>query len=114
MLCLCGKSVLYVSPTHALVRQVEKDLTERVGQIETAKSIEDISLDDDIDVLPPISVVTPERCFALLSFALKIFSNVGLLIFDEFQGSSLCKRCQYTIILFKNSHLVRDLTLKSS
>lgn len=78
-----GKSVLYLAPTHALVSQVEKDLTERLGQIETAKSIEDISLDDDIDVLPPISVVTPERCFALLSFAPEIFSNIGLLVFDE-------------------------------
>lgn len=78
-----GKSVLYLAPTHALVSQVEKDLNERVGGIETARSIEDISLDDVIEVLPAISVVTPERCFALLTFAPEIFTNVGLLVFDE-------------------------------
>jgi hypothetical protein len=65
MLCFCGKSVFYLAPTHAFVSQVEKDLTKRVGKIETAKTIEDVS-SDDIDVLPPISVVTPERCLGLL------------------------------------------------
>jgi superfamily II DNA or RNA helicase len=78
-----GKTVLYLAPTHALVSQVERDLNERVGNIETAQSIEDISLDENIEKLPAISVVTPERCFALLTFAPEIFENVGLLVFDE-------------------------------
>jgi superfamily II DNA/RNA helicase len=78
-----GKSVLYLAPTHALVSQVEHDLNERMGGLEQAKSIDDISLDDNLEVLPSISVVTPERCFALLTFAPGLFSNVGLLVFDE-------------------------------
>jgi len=81
---LCaGKKVLYLAPTHALVSQVEHDLNERVGKIENAHSIEDISLDDNIENLPAISVATPERCFALLTFAPEIFEDVGLLVFDE-------------------------------
>lgn len=78
-----GKSVLYLAPTHALVSQVEHDLNERMGCLEKAESIEDISLDDNLEVLPSISVATPERCFALLTFTPELFSNVGLLVFDE-------------------------------
>jgi len=77
------KCVLYLAPTHALVSQIERDLNQRLGNIEKATSIEDISLDDDVKTLPAISVVTPERCFALLTFAPEIFENVGLLVFDE-------------------------------
>ncbi len=77
------KSVLYLAPTHALVSQIERDLNQRVGHIQSAESIEDISLDDNIEKLPAISVATPERCFALLTFAPEIFENVGLLVFDE-------------------------------
>jgi hypothetical protein len=79
-----GRTVLYLAPTHALVGQVERDLNERVGAIARAKSIEDISLDDAVDTLPDLAVVTPERCFALLTFAPELFESVGLMVFDEF------------------------------
>jgi len=78
-----GKTVLYLAPTHALVGQVERDLNDRVSGIASAQSIEDISLDDAIESLPDVAVVTPERCFALLTFAPSLFSRVGLLVFDE-------------------------------
>lgn len=79
-----GKTVLYLAPTHALVGQVENDLNERVVGLAKARSIEEISLDETIQTLPDIAVVTPERCFALLTFAPEIFASVGLLVFDEF------------------------------
>ena len=79
-----GKTVLYLAPTHALVSQVERDLNERVGDIVTAESVEDTASVDDLRVLPSLAVLTPERCFALLTFAPELFDSVGLLVFDEF------------------------------
>lgn len=79
-----GRTVLYLAPTHALVGQVEHDLNARVAGIASARSIEEVSLDDAVDVLPDLAVATPERCLALLTFAPHLFANVGLLAFDEF------------------------------
>ena len=79
-----GRTVLYLAPTHALVGQVERDLNLRIAGIARAVSIEDISLNDVVETLPDLAVVTPERCFALLTFAPHLFANVGLLVFDEF------------------------------
>ncbi len=79
-----GKTVLYLAPTHALVSQIEDDLNKRVVGVSKAVSIEDVSLDEAIQALPDIAVVTPERCFALLTFAPELFANVGLFVFDEF------------------------------
>ena len=79
-----GRTVLYLAPTHALVGQVERDLNARIAGIARAGSIEDISLDDLIETLPDLAVATPERCFALLTFAPHLFAKVGLIVFDEF------------------------------
>jgi superfamily II DNA/RNA helicase len=78
-----GKTVLYLAPTHALVGQVERDLNERVGGLATAESVDDTTVEDILPALPTLAVVTPERCFALLTFAPELFVNVGLLVFDE-------------------------------
>lgn len=79
-----GKTVLYLAPTHALVSQIEDDLNKRVVGVAKAVSIEDVSLDEAVQALPDIAVVTPERCFALLTFSPELFTNVGLFVFDEF------------------------------
>lgn len=79
-----GKTVLYLAPTHALVSQIEDDLNKRLVSIAKAQSIENMGLDEAVQTLPDIAVVTPERCFALLTFAPSLFANVGLLTFDEF------------------------------
>lgn len=79
-----GQTVLYLAPTHALVSQIEDDLNRRVVGLSKAESIENFSLDETIQTLPDIAVVTPERCFALLTFAPELFANVGLFVFDEF------------------------------
>lgn len=82
---LCaGESVVYLAPTHALVDQVESDLSAQIGSLETVSVVEDVTLDELGDRLPAFSVMTPERCLALLGFAPKLFSTVGLLVFDEF------------------------------
>lgn len=78
-----GKTVLYLAPTHALVGQVECDLNERIGGLATAESVDDTTVEEILPALPTLAVVTPERCFALLTFAPELFTNVGLLVFDE-------------------------------
>lgn len=81
---LCsGKTVVYLAPTHALVNQVERDLNERLGDLARASSVEESLLEEIGQHLPDIAVLTPERCFALLTFAPLLFKNVGLLVFDE-------------------------------
>ena len=78
-----GKTVVYLAPTHALVGQVERDLNERVGGLAVAESVDDTTVEDILPALPTLAVVTPERCFSLLTFAPELFANVGLLVFDE-------------------------------
>ena len=81
---LCGgKTVVYLAPTHALVNQVEHDLNERLTNLARAKSVEESLLEEIGQHLPDIAVLTPERCFALLTFAPELFKQVGLLVFDE-------------------------------
>ncbi len=79
-----GKTVLYLAPTHALVSQVEFDLNERLSELAVAQSLDELTLDETVERLPDIAVMTPEKCFALLTFAPHLFENVGLLVFDEF------------------------------
>lgn len=82
---LCsGESVVYLAPTHALVDQVETDLSAQIGELEVVSVVEDVALEELGDKLPPFSVMTPERCLALLGFAPELFDKVGLLVFDEF------------------------------
>lgn len=82
---LCaGESVVYLAPTHALVDQVETDLSAQIGGLEAVSVVEDVALEELGERLPPFSVMTPERCLALLGFAPELFDKVGLLVFDEF------------------------------
>ncbi|EHA4061502.1 DEAD/DEAH box helicase [Escherichia coli] len=82
---LCaGESVVYLAPTHALVDQVETDLSAQIGDLEVVSIVEDVALEELGEKLPPFSVMTPERCLALLGFAPELFDKVGLLVFDEF------------------------------
>ncbi|MBP6018375.1 MAG: DEAD/DEAH box helicase [Burkholderiaceae bacterium] len=82
---LCAdEHVVYLAPTHALVDQVEADMSAQIGDLETVSIVEDVALEDLGERLPPFSVMTPERCLALLGFAPELFDNVGLLVFDEF------------------------------
>ncbi|PCD02449.1 DEAD/DEAH box helicase [Sphingomonas spermidinifaciens] len=82
---LCaGESVVYLAPTHALVDQVETDMSAQIGSLEDVSVVEDLALEELGDRLPTFSVMTPERCLALMGFAPELFDKVGLLVFDEF------------------------------
>lgn len=82
---LCaGESVVYLAPTHALVDQVETDMSAQIGGLAAVSVVEDVALEELGERLPRFSVMTPERCLALLGFAPKLFDKVGLLVFDEF------------------------------
>lgn len=80
-----GKQVLFLAPTNALVEQLKTDLT-----VSLPPGI--FGMEDEIDadlftsikgILPDLSVMTPEKCLAVLNFNPEAFVNVGLIIFDE-------------------------------
>lgn len=81
----CGRSVVFVAPTHALVEQLKNDLQEIFPE-ELLGSV--VSADADLlfaesAALKTIEVMTPEGCLALLSYAPEAFRSVGLMVFDE-------------------------------
>ena len=78
-----GKGVVYLAPTHALVDQVETDLSGEVGDL-APTSVEDMEVEELGDRLPDLAVMTPERCLALLNAEPGLFDGIGLLVFDEF------------------------------
>ncbi len=80
-----GKKVVFLAPTHALVEQLTVDLQEMFPK-DIVGSV--VSSDFDLLVqrdarLQEIEVMTPERCLAMLSFVPEVFSETGLLVFDE-------------------------------
>lgn len=82
---LCaGESVVYLAPTHALVDQVETDMASQIDGLEQVSVVEDLAMEELGDRLPPFSVMTPERCLALMGMKPDLFDGVGLLVFDEF------------------------------
>ena len=81
---LHGAKVLFLTPTLALADQTARALeasfpTADVGNERLEEDLFDLSS----EALPTISVMTPERCLALMSFDQSVFSEVGLLVFDE-------------------------------
>ncbi|HDS1824801.1 DEAD/DEAH box helicase [Stenotrophomonas maltophilia] len=82
---LASRKVVFLAPTLALVDQVARSLGSVFpsGQIQRERSSD--SVEDIADEgLPEISVMTPERCLALLGYESAAFAEVGLLVFDEF------------------------------
>jgi len=80
-----GKQVIFLAPTNALVEQLRQDL-------ELSIPSEIFGIDDDFDmdlltavkdILPDLSVMTPEKCLAVLNFNPEAFEDIGLIIFDE-------------------------------
>jgi hypothetical protein len=92
---LIGKSVVFLTPTKALVDQVERDLKRNLDQYRTkftdfsigdfinGSVIEDSYFIDFKESIPSISVMTPERCLSILSVNKEAFNNTGLIVFDE-------------------------------
>lgn len=83
---LCqGKDTIFLAPTLALVDQTARALQKTFPDARLSRERgNDNPFDFDVsDRLPPISVMTPERCLALMGFQEELFQNVGLLVFDE-------------------------------
>ena len=81
---LRGVKVVFLAPTLSLVDQTTKALTATFPNSEVlSEPIEESLFNLDSEALPVLSVMTPERCLAMMSFDPSIFTNVGLLIFDE-------------------------------
>ncbi|MEJ1336731.1 MAG: DEAD/DEAH box helicase [Candidatus Sedimenticola sp. (ex Thyasira tokunagai)] len=81
---LRGQAVIFIVPTLALVDQVARSLKDAFPFVTTKMSMEEFGLDDiEIEVLPDISVMTPESCLVRMSFNPELYENVGLFVFDE-------------------------------
>jgi hypothetical protein len=82
---LRGSKVIFLAPTLALVDQTATALTNTFpqAQIRQERAEEFLFNAVWVEPLPGISVFTPERCLAMLSFSPELFVDVGLLVFDE-------------------------------
>ena len=103
---LSGKSVVFLTPTKALVDQVERDFKKNIREYFLKNNLieqlfpsgaTECSIDDFIngsvvedsyfidfqECFPSISVMTPERCLSIMSVEKKTFCNTGLIVFDE-------------------------------
>ncbi|MBE4398838.1 DEAD/DEAH box helicase [Vibrio parahaemolyticus] len=79
-----NEPVIFVVPTLALVDQVSKSLKKAFPKVTTKLSIEEFEIEDlEVEVLPDISVMTPESLLVKMSFAPESFESVGLFVFDE-------------------------------
>ncbi|MCW0389921.1 DEAD/DEAH box helicase [Xanthomonas sacchari] len=79
-----SKKVVFLSPTLALVDQTARVLKELFPQTELQKENSSSNTFDFADEgLPAISVMTPERCLAVMSYESSSFGEVGLMVFDE-------------------------------
>ncbi len=76
--------VVFLAPTLSLVDQTARVLD---AAFPDAKVEREYASDDpfgfDAARLPPITVMTPERCLALMGFEPQLFQSVGLIVFDE-------------------------------
>lgn len=81
---LRGVKAVFLAPTLALVDQTASALKATFPDSDVLRErTDELVLDVEGDTLPAISVMTPERCLAMLSFNREIFADVGLLVFDE-------------------------------
>lgn len=82
---LRGEKVIFLAPTLALVDQTARALRAAFKRAEVQREKWEALTFDDLllDSLPEISVMTPERCLAMLAFDRSVFEGVGLLVFDE-------------------------------
>lgn len=78
------RDVVFLAPTLSLVDQTARVLDAAFPDADVER---EYATDDpfgfDAARLPPITVMTPERCLALMGFEPKLFDSVGLIVFDE-------------------------------
>jgi hypothetical protein len=80
-----GGRVIYLAPTHALVRQICSDLATafpKENVRDTLLNTGDYAELED-ETLPAVAVMTPERCFTLIGVSEQAFVDVETIVFDE-------------------------------
>ena len=76
--------VVFLAPTLSLVDQTARVLDQGFPDADVEREYaSDDPFGFDAVRLPPITVMTPERCLALMGFEPKLFESVGLIVFDE-------------------------------
>lgn len=76
--------VVFLAPTLSLVDQTARVLDAAFPDADVEREYaSDDPFGFDAVRLPPITVMTPERCLALMGFEPRLFESVGLLVFDE-------------------------------
>ncbi|MBA8033799.1 DEAD/DEAH box helicase [Citrobacter freundii] len=80
---LRNKKVIFLAPTLSLVDQTTRSLQRSFPDHDVFYDANDDTILSELDRLKPISVLTPERCLALLNFKPELFSDIDLMIFDE-------------------------------
>ena len=80
---LRGEKVVFLAPTHALVGQTTRALQKTFNKFDVIGDIDDEVTFDDSYVLPEVTVTTPERCLMLMAMQPDMFSDLGLIVFDE-------------------------------
>lgn len=111
-----GKQVIFLAPTNALVEQLRNDLAESLPE-----NIFGMEAGYDADlltavkgILPDLSVMTPEKCLAVLNFNPEAFEGVGLVIFDEChslsaEAGSLRRALDGMLVILRLASLVPEL-----
>lgn len=76
--------VIFLAPTLALVDQTANAMAVTFPRNQVQRELsEALPFNMDEEELSAITVMTPERCLAMLSFDDGIFNQVGLIVFDE-------------------------------
>lgn len=76
--------VVFLAPTLSLVDQTARVLDAAFPYADVEREYaSDDPFGFDAVRLPPITVMTPERCLALMGFEPRLFESVGLIVFDE-------------------------------
>lgn len=80
-----GKETVFLAPTLALVDQTARSLNEAFpnARLDRERASDNPFELESESRLAPMSVMTPERCLALMGYRPELFYNVGLLVFDE-------------------------------
>lgn len=79
-----SSKVVFLAPTLSLVDQTARALDAAFPNTKVEREhASDNPYGFEENSLPPITVMTPERCLTLMGFEPTLFQNVGLLVFDE-------------------------------
>ena len=80
----CGRDVLYLAPTHALVTQVTRDLSATFPDASVSDTlVEDAVYAETGDSIGSIAVMTPERALTMLSSGSDALLGTSLIVMDE-------------------------------